>query len=143
MRKKLACLLLTLLFLFLGTVSAAATDSDLAGQGGGTGTRLSYTNYAYTALSISSSGVATCASLIQGYPGVTTKVAIEMTLQKRFLLLFWTDEQTWSQTFTGDYGSLEKTKSVSSGTYRVSTNYTAYSGANYEVVTGTSQSVTY
>jgi len=141
MRKKLACLLLTMLFLALGTVGAAAVDSELADPGGGT--RLSYTNYAYTGLRISSGGVATCTSMIQGYPGITTKVTIQMTLQKRFLLLFWTDEQTWTQTFAGDYGALEKTKSVSGGTYRVSTTYTAYSGTNYETVNGTSPSATY
>jgi len=143
MCKKLACILLSALFLVLGTVSAAAIDSRQADHSGGTPTRLSYTNYTYTGLRISSGGVATCASMLQGYPGITTKVSIEMTLQKRFLLLFWTTEQTWSQTFTGDYGALEKTQSVSGGTYRVSATFMAYSGTNSEKVTATSPTADY
>lgn len=143
MSKKLACLLLSVLFLFAGTVSAAAMDPDSAARESGAGTRWSYTNYTATSIRIASGGTATCSSLIQGYPGTTTKVTIEMTLQKRFLLLFWTDEQTWKQTFTGEYGSLVKNCSVSSGTYRVSTTYTAYSGNNYEVITMASQTTTY
>jgi len=143
MSKKLACLLLSALFLFAGTVSAAAMDPDSADREDGTGTRFSYTNYTATSIRISSGGTATCSSLLQGYPGTTTKVTIEMTLQKRVLLLFWSDEQTWTQTFSGDFGALEKTKAVSSGTYRVSTTYTAYSGTKYEVIPATSPTATY
>ena len=66
-----------------------------------------------------------------------------MKLQKRTLLLFWTDEQTWTQTFNSHSGTLAKTKTVSSGTYRVVANYTAYSGTKTEKTTGNSGNVSY
>ena len=112
MFKKIASLLLVTLFLFgIGTFSASA--------------RLSYTNMAFTAL-ILKNGKATCSASLEGYPGTTTKVSIVMTLQKRTLLLFWSDEVTWSQTTSGYYAILEKTASISSGTYRTKAIYTNF-----------------
>ena len=105
--------------------------------------RFSYINDTLTGLRISTSGVASCVADLSGYSGTTTRIDIEMTLQKRTLLLFWTDEQTWTQTFYNYYGTLAQTKSVSSGTYRVVANYTAYSGTKTEKTTGNSGNVAY
>jgi len=96
-----------------------------------------------TGINITSNGTTGCVADFVGYSGITTKVDIEMKLQKRFLLLFWTDEYTWTQTFNSYTGTLTKTVTVSSGTYRVQATYTAYSGSKTETTTGTSPSQTY
>jgi hypothetical protein len=145
MTKKIACLLLSALFLFCtGAFSVSATErtspaEDIAPS---TPTRLSYTNMTATGLKIVS-GTATCTASIEGYPHLTTSVKIEMTLQKRFLLFFWSDQATWTQAFPTYYGTLQKTYPVSSGTYRTYAVYTAYSGSASETTSGHSSDVVY
>ena len=146
MSKRIVSLLLaTLLLLFCGAFGASATDEDQrATRDDPLGpSRFSYINITLTGLNVNTNGTADCVADIIGYPGTTTKVDIEMKLQKRVLLLFWTDEYTWKQTFNSYTGTLSKTVTVSSGTYRVQANYTAYSGSNTEKTTGTSPSQTY
>ena len=146
MTKKTVCLLLTALFLFFsGAFSASAADeARLSAESAGpsTPTRLSYISATYTAIRIVS-GTATCTASVEGYRDRVTSVKIEMTLQKRVLLLFWSDEVTWSQTYPTYHGEMQKTASVSSGTYRTKAVYTAYAGSASETVTGESPSVTY
>jgi len=129
MSKKIASLLLVALFLLgIGTFSASA--------------RFSYTGMTVTSIIIKN-GTAICTASIEGYPGTTTKVEIEMTLQKRTLLLFWSDQVTWTKTASGYYAGLEKSKSIDSGTYRTKAVYTAYSGSAKEVTTGYSSDLKY
>ncbi len=103
--------------------------------------RLSYTNYTMTSLEITTKGVAYCAASAEGYDGITTKIHIEMKLQK-YTVLWWSTQETWEATFTGVDAALAKTASVSSGKYRVRVTYTVYSGSASEEITGTSQEKT-
>lgn len=54
-----------------------------------------------------------------GYSNVTTSAKITITLQKRTLLLFWSDETEWIDTSNNVSNTFEHTYPVSSGTYRV------------------------
>lgn len=104
--------------------------------------RLSYTNYTATGLKITTNGVACCTASAEGYDGITTKIHIEMKLQK-YTVLWWSTQETWEATFTGVDALMSKTASVSSGKYRVRVTYTVYSGSASEEITGTSQTATY
>ena len=101
-----------------------------------------YTNTTATSLSISSSGTATCSTSLNGYTGVTTKIVINMTLQKK-TLLWWSEVDSWSKTINDSFGSLTKTASVGSGKYRVKVEFTVYSGSNSEEITTYSQEKEY
>ena len=97
-----------------------------------------YTNTTATSLSISTSGTATCTARLNGYNGITTKIDIKMTLQKK-TLLWWSEVDSWSTTINNSYGALTKTASVGSGKYRVKVDFTVYSGSNSEKITTYSQ----
>lgn len=145
MSKRILSLMLAVLLLFCCAFGVSATDESRSENEttSPAPSRFSYINGTVTGLNISSNGTAGCLADFLGYPGTTTKVAIEMKLQKRVLLLFWSDEYTWSQTFNSYTGTLSKNVAVTSGTYRVQATYTAYSGTKTETTTGTSPSHTY
>lgn len=84
-----------------------------------------------------SGGTATCKASITGYSGTTTKLVIEMTLQKKAGLFSWDDVETWKTSILSHQLSSTKTKAVSSGTYRIKVKYTAYSGTSSETFTVT------
>ncbi len=92
-----------------------------------------YISTTYTALSIDNN-IAECYAQINGYSGITTKIEIKMTLQKRFLLIWW-NQVTWTKTIYSYKGSLLEDTSVGSGTFRVKADYTAYSGSSSETIT--------
>lgn len=96
-----------------------------------------YTSSTVTSLSISND-VATSTSVVNGYSGITTKVVIKMTLQKK-TVLWWSKVESWTATFNSPVGSMSKTASVGSGTYRVKAEITVYSGSDYEEITAYSQ----
>lgn len=54
-----------------------------------------------------------------GYSNVTTNAKITITLQKRTLLLFWSNETEWIDTSDRVSNTFTHTYPVSSGTYRV------------------------
>lgn len=112
-----------------GVVSAEETTAQ---------PRFSYTAYTATSLEITTNGVAYCTANVEGYYGTTTKIHIEMKLQKH-TVLWWSTQETWEGTFNDYVGALAKTKTVGSGTYRVKAVYTVYSGSASEEITGTSQ----
>lgn len=95
-----------------------------------------YTSSTVTGLSFSND-VASCVTRVNGYSDVT-KIVIKMTLQKK-TLLWWSKVESWSGTFNDCIGSLAKTASVGSGTYRVKAEITVYSGSDYEEITAYSQ----
>ena len=99
--------------------------------------RLSYTNFTFTGLDITTTGLACCTANVEGYDGITTKIHIKMTLQK-YTLLWWSDQATWEGTFNDVVGTLCANKYVSSGTYRVKAVYTVYSGSASETINTTS-----
>lgn len=100
----------------------------------------SYTASVRTLLNISN-GNATCSARLTGMSGTTTKIKITMTLEKK-VLFWWSEQETWTQTFNSYTGTLSKNYSgANSGTYRVSAEYIAYSGTNSETITDTSAEV--
>lgn len=101
-----------------------------------------YTDSTTTTLSISTSGKAICSATIYGYSGTTTKIVVNMTLQKK-TLFWWSTEESWSTTVNNWHGTFTENASVSSGTYRVKVEFTVYSGSNSEEVTTYSQEKTF
>ena len=106
------CVTLILTF-FTSTVSAAsegisprfnnanATDSNFLILGGEAIVSLSYS----------------------GKSGYFTSAKITTVLEKRTLLLFWSDVTEWTDTSTSANGSFNHTYPVDSGTYRVKITY--------------------
>ncbi|MBP1564569.1 MAG: hypothetical protein J6A58_02285 [Oscillospiraceae bacterium] len=86
-------------------------------------------------LSISNS-TATCTSGATGYSGTTTKINIVQTLEVKGFAYTWIIVDIWSETDTGYRGNATNTKSnLPSGTYRLKSVFTAYSGNNSEEIT--------
>ena len=100
--------------------------------------RFSYTNFTATGMTLTTNGVALCSAHAEGYDGITTKIHIEMKLQKH-TVLWWSAVETWEGTFYGVDAILSESANISSGKYRVKAVYTVYSGSNSEEITGTSQ----
>lgn len=87
----------------------------------------SYTSKVKTSLSFSGEK-AMCSANLTGKSGTTTKVKITMTLEKK-VLFWWSEKQTWTQTFNSYSGTLAKTYSD------------ANSGTKSETITDTSAEV--
>ena len=69
-----------------------------------------------------------------------TGATIEITLQKRFLLFWWTDVEGghWTDTFATSFGTSNHSLSVPSGTYRAVITYKVYgSGGGYDEISKT------
>ena len=88
------------------------------------------TNIHLTNISLSFNGSnANCSSSVLAYSN-TSKVSIQMTLYK-YSSGAWVRVTSWSNSANGTYVSLSKSKSVSSGRYKLTCVYTA----NSEVIT--------
>lgn len=132
--KKLLCFMLT----FMLSMSAFATMSVSAYNEQDTvitdivQPRYSYTNSIGTYLYISG-GKATCTSTVTGKSTVTKIVATQY-LEKK-VDSSWEEVDHWDKTVNGDYLYMCNSKdNLDSGTYRVRTVATVYSGTNYEIV---------
>ena len=95
--------------------------------------RYSYTSSVSATLT-NSNGKATCGTSVNGYVGITTKIKITMTLQKK-TLLWWSEAETWTVTVNDYFASIYKTVSVNSGKYRVKADIVVYSGSASESIT--------
>jgi len=127
-------LALALLFGFAVPAQAAGNPPEIQQEAGDELTLyFAYTNNIYTLLSISS-GKAYLLGDVTGYQGITTKIEITLTLQKKTLLVFWSDVASWSATFNRCDGILYKEYGVSSGTYRMVATYKVYKGTAYETI---------
>ena len=73
---------------------------------------------------IEDNGVATVCVSFNGFVGETTGATIVTKIEKRFLLLFWTDVETWTDEVSGCYYSTSHSTTVKSGTYRATVEYT-------------------
>lgn len=104
--------------------------------------RYNYTSYANASIKVNTAGTATCIASAEGYKGTTTKVHIEMKLQK-YTALWWSNQQTWEGTFNNFYGTLTKSKTVNNGKYRIKVTFTIYSGNNSEKIEKISNTVTF
>lgn len=94
-----------------------------------------------TSLSISSSGEATIQARVTGMSG-TTKVEITAVLEK-YENSKWTPVETFVNSSSTTWTSINEKYSVSKGTYRVSTTVKAYMGTSSESKSLTSASKTY
>lgn len=93
-----------------------------------------YTSRLNSDVSISNN-TASCKSTVYGFSGLTTKVVITQTLQKKSGNT-WINVTSWSKTFNTWFAIYGNTKSsLSSGTYRLKTVAKVYSGNNYETIT--------
>lgn len=101
----------------------------------------SYTAITTVALNIDN-GVAICSANLEGYEGITTKVSVDMTLQKK-TLWWWSEVQTWHTTCYDCFVICEESTTVGSGTYRVKAEFIAYSGTASESITSYSQEYSY
>lgn len=133
MRKKLISVILTAVLLCSMGMGTHALNAETQNDSGIQLLNV-YTDYVTTTLGINN-GVADCVAYIEGYEGVTTKVSIEMTLQKKNFL-WWSNVKTWSYSVYDYQTSIEEFISVDSGTYRVKATFTAYSGSASETTTG-------
>lgn len=94
----------------------------------------SYTSDCSSSLSISGS-TATCESKLLGYSGTTTKIVVKQILQKNNSGR-WEDICSWTHTSYTFFASVTNYKySLTSGTYRLKSVFTVYSGSNYETIT--------
>ena len=145
MFKKFVSIMLSIvLFCSLGIVASATTaEKDVYVES------LSHYSeiqprYEYTSNCTASIGIsnnkANCTATLQGYSN-TTKIEITMTLQKKSLL-WWSKVDSWSTTVNGFIGSLSKSSSISSGTYRTKAVFKVYNGSNSESITIYSQEKT-
>jgi len=135
--KSAVCLLMSLLLLMPLSVTASAASA----AGNQVQPRWSYTDTTYVALKMMPDGTTTCLADVMGYDGITTKVHIEMILQK-YTFLWWSKVQSWEGTFNDYIGTLSRTTTVDdSDTYRVKAIFTVYSGSNSEEITSYSQEV--
>ncbi len=102
----------------------------------------SYTSDCSSSISISNS-TATCKSYIRGYFNVTTKIEVEQTLQKKNSSGKWVDVCSWNNTINYFQGTVTNyAYSLSSGTYRLKSVFTVYSGNNHETITNDSSEKT-
>lgn len=126
MCKKLISLALCVVMLLSVSVVASAEDTGVAPA-------YDYTCYNSTSISYSN-GTMYCDASIEGYSGITTKIEITMTLQKKGL--WWSKVQSWSGTYNKDYATLSKSYATTkSGKYRVKAVYKVYSGSDSEKIT--------
>lgn len=111
---------------FVGTVNISAE---------GISPRWSYVDACRSELTISGS-TATCKSKAEGIYGTTTKIDINQTLQIKGFASTWIIVGFWSESYTGYQRTFTNTKNdLSSGTYRVKSDFTVYSGNNSEEIT--------
>lgn len=134
--KKLFAVFLCIVMAF-GCMTIAFADSESLADEVSTPTRMSYTNMAETISAISNGNVTSFGS-ITGYPGITTKVTISLTLQRRVTnTLLWSYYRFGPTRIFNSYrGSTEMTHAVERGyQYRTKATFTAYSGSNSETFT--------
>ncbi len=138
MKKFLSCLLALLICCSVGSVSSSAAaipDGSIASP------CYLYTNRIITSFGIND-GEASCVTTIYGISGTTTKIVVTQYLEKKNgnswdEVTHWTDTfNSWWCNFTNSYTITE------SGTYRLRSEATVYSGSKYENVDITSKEKT-
>jgi hypothetical protein len=135
--KKL-CLLLALILMFACAVPAYAYEIEEP-EPEEPIDEYSYTERTLERLTVVND-IAEVTAKYYGYSGITTGATIEITLQKRFLLFWWTDVEGghWTDTFTTSSGTSNHSLAVPSGTYRAVITYKVYgSGGGYDEISKT------
>ena len=124
------------LFMFTTAISAFAVGSDYS--------VLRSTNYSYANAVLNiSAGEATATGIMQGIPGVTTKITVHLYLQQ-YKDGKWVDYDDWTKSENSTYVTLTPKLSVPKGyTYRAKASCYAYAGSKSEHVTTYSREVKY
>ena len=141
--KKVISGILAVLILMLGAVSAYAA-APVEAEVNQPQTRLSYINMTTTTLGISG-GQAICDGCVIGYYGTTTKVKIELYLERKLATAStWSPYADGSKTVDYYMAGYEMPVAVVKGyQYRVRAVYTAWAGKNSEMLTSYSGTVAY
>ena len=137
MSRKILSIVLAMLLLFTSSIvaSAESINTDIIENISSEETvqpRYNYTSSTTVNLVISNNK-ANCTSRLIGYQS-TTKIVITMTLEKK-TLFWWNDVETWTGTYNASVAELFKSHSISSGTYRIKTEFVVYSGSKSETIT--------
>ena len=144
--KRILSALLCLVFCLGGmTFAFAAMPVEAEAAEPPTIMRMSYTNNTTTLISIVN-GQAICVGTLAGYQGITTKVEITLTLQRKLASSStWTDYYNHpKQTFNDWRGTASCTRDIVKGyQYRTKAVYTAWSGTKYETFTEYSGAMAY
>ena len=138
MKRKVIALLLALVSLFsLGICSSAYNGNNTVSP------YYLYTSKAESKLSITN-GVASCKSKLTGYVYLTTKIEATQYLEKKNGTSWETTiDRTWSDSTNSYILSMSNSKSnLSSGTYRLRTVFTVYSGTKSESIESLSDEIT-
>jgi hypothetical protein len=134
MKRVLSVLLVAVM---LATFAASVFANDISLYNNNTGTTA--TNFV-----ISSTGLAMVAYKYSGYTGITTGATIEIKIQKRNLLIFWSDIVTETISATGELCDEVYTYQLSGkGTYKCTVTYTVYGTAGEADVIPFERTVTY
>ncbi len=134
MKKFVSCLAAVLMCCLIGglTLSAAVIP-----DGGIASPCYSYTDRLTTTLSISN-GKASCRTTIYGISGTTTKIVVTQYLEKKNGKS-WDEVTSWTDTFNSWWCNDTNSYTVTeSGTYRLRSEATVYSGSKSEDVDITS-----
>lgn len=140
MKKIISCLVALLICCSVGYISPSAAvipGGDIATP------QYSYTNSITTSFGITS-GKASCMTTIYGISGTTSKIVVTQHLQKKNGNS-WDNEDvmTWTDTVENWYAYISHSYTITeSGTYRLYSEATVYSGSKSEVVDITSSEKT-
>ncbi len=132
--RKVIVLFLTVLLMFSSLCQPVHADSE--------GLRYSYVSSAKSIPSVNSSGFLYIAISYSGYSGVTTGAKITTYVQKRILGIFWNrvnngqPNNEWVDNVSGSsYNGHHELQLSSTGTYRVTTEFTIYAVSGSEPIT--------
>ena len=138
MKKKLMAMVLSLVATLLFMCTVAAASPHVTGEkklSNDKGVKLTLISSTLTNLVIDTTGKASCATRIDAYDGVDS-VTISAYLQRYDN--GWKAVKQWSESSTGTYFVMQKTKYVTQGyLYRLRAYYYAYDGDDYESVNDT------
>jgi len=144
LKRSLSVLLCLMIGVSCMTLASAATLTDEAREQPPQ-LRMAYVSNAQTNIGINS-GKAICVGSLTGYQGITTKVEITLTLQRKLSTSStWTDYYNHpKQTFNAYCGTASFSKDIVQGyQYRTKAVYTAWSGTKSETFTEYSGAMTY
>lgn len=138
MKKAMSVFLgLAMLVTMAVSVGAAPSDETTENEQIEVTPRYSFTNSTKTYISSKIDDNNTEVLIVQGsvtgYRGITTKIIIDLELQK-LEGNDWVTINNWSQTFNSHRGTLEQTTFATSGTYRTFATYTVFGGDECEII---------
>lgn len=134
--KKIITLTLVLLILFslsagITVYGLSADEKDSSTHSGIVAPYYDLTNSISARIYISDQ-TAICGGTVNGKSSVN-KIEMEMTLQKK-TLFWWSKVETWTLTEYSSTATMEKSKAIDSGTYRVEVKATVYNVSSKETV---------